>query len=100
MLVNPSASLRWRPARPPTSYLGDNEFGSQGTAFVSVVFNGHTSSGSFTDVLGDPDFSVGPTALGTLSGAVPEPASWAMMLTGFGLLGTALRSSRRKAVTA
>lgn len=31
------------------------------------------------------------------SGAVPEPASWALMLGGFGLVGSAMRSSRRKA---
>lgn len=29
-------------------------------------------------------------------GGVPEPASWAMMLSGFGMVGTALR--RRKAI--
>jgi len=29
-------------------------------------------------------------------GAVPEPASWAMMLVGFGLAGTALRRNRAK----
>jgi len=33
-------------------------------------------------------------------GAVPEPASWAMMLVGFGGLGATLRTSRRKAVSA
>lgn len=31
--------------------------------------------------------------------AVPEPASWAMMLGGFGLVGGALRSSRRQKTT-
>lgn len=31
---------------------------------------------------------------------VPEPASWAMMLTGFGLAGSALRRTRRKTVSA
>ena len=84
-------------------YLGDNESnyaGSQGTALVTAIIGSRTYSGSFTDVLGDPDYQVGPTPIGTLSGAVPEPASWAMMLTGFGLLGTALRRSRRNAVTA
>jgi hypothetical protein len=30
--------------------------------------------------------------------AVPEPASWALMLGGFGLVGTALRSQRRQRV--
>jgi PEP-CTERM motif len=27
--------------------------------------------------------------------AVPEPATWAMMLFGFGLVGSAMRRSRR-----
>ena len=31
------------------------------------------------------------------AGAVPEPASWALMLGGFGLVGSALRSSRKQA---
>lgn len=30
----------------------------------------------------------------TLAGAVPEPASWAMMITGFGLVGAAVRRRR------
>ena len=37
--------------------------------------------------------------LGSLSGgAVPEPATWAMMLVGFGGLGAVLRSTRRRQV--
>ncbi|MDO6415786.1 PEPxxWA-CTERM sorting domain-containing protein [Sphingomonas sp. BIUV-7] len=32
--------------------------------------------------------------------AVPEPASWAMMVGGFGLLGAALRSNRRRGTAA
>ena len=31
-----------------------------------------------------------------LAGAVPEPATWAMMIGGFGLAGGALRSARRR----
>ena len=34
------------------------------------------------------------------SGAVPEPASWAMLVTGFGIVGGTLRSRRRAMVTA
>ena len=39
---------------------------------------------------------------GIVSGGVPEPATWAMMLVGFGLMGTALRrrSATRLATTA
>lgn len=85
-------------------YLGDNEnnfIGSQGTALVTLVTGGKTFTKSFTDVLGDPDYTVGPTNLGTIGG-VPEPTSWAMLLSGFGLLGGAMRaarSTRSKAVT-
>jgi hypothetical protein len=35
-----------------------------------------------------------------ISAAVPEPASWALMIAGFGAVGTSLRSSRRRAQTA
>jgi len=35
---------------------------------------------------------------GASAGAVPEPATWAMMITGFGLAGTALR--RRRSIAA
>lgn len=84
--------------------MGDNEnyfIGSQGTALVTVVAHGHTFSGSFTDVLGDPDVDTGPTKVGMLGvGAVPEPASWALMLAGFGFLGVSMRSSRRNTVAA
>jgi hypothetical protein len=31
--------------------------------------------------------------------AVPEPATWGLMLAGFGLVGAGLRSRRRQAVT-
>lgn len=34
-----------------------------------------------------------------LGGGVPEPATWALMLLGFGGLGAALRRSRRQAAT-
>ena len=32
--------------------------------------------------------------------AVPEPATWAMMIMGFGLAGSAVRNSRRKTAAA
>jgi hypothetical protein len=47
-------------------------------------------SGSFT-------FASPPSGVGIPSG-VPEPASWAMLIGGFGLTGAAMR--RRKAMTA
>ena len=35
---------------------------------------------------------------GGFTGGVPEPASWVMMITGFGLVGGALRNMRRRPV--
>lgn len=42
-----------------------------------------------------PDFVIADS-----SGAVPEPASWAVMLLGFGAIGAAIRARRRAVVTA
>jgi hypothetical protein len=36
----------------------------------------------------------------TVSGAVPEPSSWAMLIAGFGLVGATMRRRRRSAVSA
>jgi len=40
-------------------------------------------------------FRAGMLAASLSNGAVPEPAIWAMMLGGFGLIGGVLRSSCR-----
>ena len=36
-------------------------------------------------------YRIGPTLSATVLAVVPEPASWAMMILGFGLIGTTLR---------
>ncbi len=50
--------------------------------------NGYASFDSF-------DYSSGglPRALSLNAGAIPEPASWALMIVGFGLVGGAMRRS-------
>ena len=45
-------------------------------------------------------FAIGDTfKIGLLAGAVPEPATWALMLLGFGFIGGAMRSKKRQKVT-
>ena len=39
-----------------------------------------------------------PTSITDVSGAVPEPASWAMMIVGFGAVGAAARKRRARAL--
>jgi hypothetical protein len=49
---------------------------------------------------GHADFIADTSFVGQSGGAVPEPASWALMLTGFGAAGATLRGSRRQAASA
>lgn len=54
------------------------------------------------DVLANPtyDFTTAQVYQAYYAGAVPEPASWAMMIAGFGLAGAALRRRRRTVTVA
>ena len=56
-----------------------------GYAFTGISNNGRSFNGSLTY---------------TINGAVPEPATWGMMLAGCGLAGAALRRRRTDAATA
>lgn len=72
--------------------------------YTQFIFTGLVATGTSTDLqihlrqdLGQlflDDVSV--TASGPVTPAVPEPASWALMITGFGLVGAAMR---RRATT-
>lgn len=67
----------------PTSFAGET--------LTSVVF---TDTGAF----GTSRLALTALTIDSASAAVPEPASWAMLIAGFGLVGATLR--RRRAITA
>jgi len=78
-----------------------SEFGSPG-GFGPQLFSGTTAlpvfspgTYSFTDLFGRPNGSTLTISAATVQGAVPEPATWAMMIFGFGAIGIALRRTRR-----
>lgn len=83
----------------------DGTFADVDEAFSSPLF----SHGSY--LLGPGDYTVSATAFLSpygsgggaarlvSAGAVPEPASWALMLGGFGLVGGAMRSRRKATVS-
>ena len=78
---------------------GDHEVLGEGAGFSTPQFVYDAGSNITTVTTSDPTYTGGPSGLDfTLFGsAVPEPATWAMMLVGFGALGGVLRSSRRRA---
>ena len=68
---------------PNLNYFG-NRYSSTGALSYADSSSG---GGAFLGA----NFIIGPTVGG---GAVPEPATWALMLAGFGLAGAALRRNR------
>ncbi|OSZ72882.1 hypothetical protein CAP39_03915 [Sphingomonas sp. IBVSS1] len=58
---------------------------------VSQVLNQHGNVVTGVNITG----ATGANYAQSFAGAVPEPASWAMMLAGFGLAGVMLRRQRR-----
>lgn len=71
----------------PGTYGGSIEMNSMNTSTLSI----YAPNGSFTS--GSGDF-LGFEKTPTEAGAVPEPAAWAMMIAGFGLVGAAARRRR------
>ena len=61
--------------------------GTNGTVFYGAKFynQGNTSAFEFDNV--------------SFTASVPEPATWAMMICGFGMMGGAMRSRRRTSVS-
>ncbi len=79
-----------------------------GIEFLGLVSNNGTPliAGVFLDLIGaeSAGFAIDNirfAGLGQIvvpgNNGVPEPATWAMMLIGFGAVGSAMRRSRRKA---
>jgi hypothetical protein len=66
--------------------------GAATTADISLVNQNLAFSGN--------DFALDDISLSTAAPGVPEPATWALMLMGFGAAGAALRNRRRLAVAA
>ncbi len=56
--------------------------------------------GAIWAVAFDQDAAPPPTAYSFTITRVPEPATWAMMIAGFGMVGTASRVRAKKAITA
>jgi hypothetical protein len=79
----------------PASPLTFNITGIGLAVLAANDYQGHTINFA-VDTLQPPTGVVG----GGLGGAVPEPATWGLMILGFGAVGGAIRARRRPAPTA
>jgi hypothetical protein len=69
--------------------------------FQDDAVTGHNEAGSgFVDYLRIYDTALSPTDAGGPGGTagVPEPATWTLMVLGFGVLGGLMRRRRRRTV--
>jgi hypothetical protein len=81
-----------------TNFQSLTPFSASSAAFVAGL---NTLSFVVTDTGPPSAFLVsGLSGTADLAGGVPEPASWALMLIGFGGLGTAIRSQRKPTAVA
>jgi hypothetical protein len=82
-----------------SAYNGNPNFGGQDGNEPFAFFNfNSTTAFDRIDITqnGGGGFELDNITIGKGPGAVPEPASWAMMIVGFGVTGAVLRSSRRR----
>jgi hypothetical protein len=63
----------------------------------TLIFHNTSGQVSFTD--SGPSDQQGNLLDNVVVSSVPEPATWAVMLVGFGAMGAAMRNSRRKLAT-
>ena len=89
------------PAQNGVGCTGDPNGGYCNWTNIGVAFSGIAQSvnfgGSANYIVFD-DVTLGSVIAGGGGGAVPEPATWAMMLLGFGAIGFSMR--RRKQIAA
>jgi hypothetical protein len=79
-------------------FFSYNDFSASATGYDTLNFygTGGTVNPGFLNVTSVTFYGSGSQELDniTVNGGVPEPASWAMMLGGFGLVGGAMRRRR------
>lgn len=66
----------------------------------TIVLSDYTSLGKLNNgpTIGSDVATIGSNAVGVAGAAVPEPATWATLMVGMGLVGTSMRRRKRSVV--
>ena len=81
----------------PGQNLNDLFSQAQGLGLNYLIGAQSSENGAYPG-LGSGAAFLGVSSVGTIAGAVPEPATWAMMILGVGAVGFAMRRSRKAKV--
>ena len=92
---SPGANLQVDVYGAGDAYLGTSNFAA--SANTTILGNGFVQYSRLRFIATGSHFSL-DNFVGDAVGGVPEPATWGMMIVGFGLVGAAAR--RRKALAA
>ncbi len=87
-----------------TVVLNRDDIMNQSISYSGLFFDNFTFA--YTDAAGNPFTGGGNANVGLIeivdnfrySGAVPEPATWALLMLGFGVIGGSMRARRRTSV--
>ena len=71
-----------------------------GASYYSFTDTQAFSSVTISDLTGNDAWGISDVSYNFASSAVPEPATWALFIVGFGAMGGMLRAARRKALLA
>jgi hypothetical protein len=103
---SPVSYMHWDGSQPDNcgcdgtdhgQYVAINAFGSVGYSGAGVGGWSDEGLNGYNLLNGVPNFPIHGIVEFNSDGAVPEPASWALMVAGFGLAGGALRTRKAKA---
>lgn len=100
-LINTTTNVLTGSVRFGTTNLADVPLFNIGSGMSLILTS--QAAGAFTAVFGAPNLTgtvigTADTNIVTVASPVPEPAAWGMMLLGFGLVGTALRTRQRRQI--
>ena len=93
-LISADLAVSWYSSVSPNSILANGSPLTIDSTLTTYTFNAIGSAFTLTGLASNDGYWVGDNF--TFSAAVPEPATWAMMIVGFGFVGVA---ARRRPVT-
>lgn len=96
-LISADLAVSWYSGVSPNTVLANGSPLTIDSTITTYTFNASGPTFTLTGLASNDGYWVGDNFT---FAAVPEPANWAMLITGFGLIGAAMRHRRSVAIAA